>query len=302
MSVVEWFAAVEGTAQGARIAMILALMSAVFHAIFGALQNGRYNPWMMRGVIDVNSALIALPLALFVVPWPTRDLWIIMVGVFFIHTIYKILLAKAYTRGAFTAVYPIMRGTGPLATVIFAGFVFGETFTPTQWAGVACLSGGIFALAVYNVSKAGLDRSTLMAGIAFAAATGVFVAIYTTYDAYGIRLAPNPFTFVVWFFIVDSLVFPLLAYRMWVRDPTPPRFWPMMRWGFFGSCLAFLSFGAVMLATRLDKVGEAAVLRETSVIFAALIGWVILKEPVGPRRLGIIAVIALGAVIVEFGA
>ena len=56
-----------------------------------------------------------------------------------------------------------------------------------------------------------------------------------------------------------------------------------------------------MMATRLDKVGEAAVLRETSTVFAALIGWLILKETVGPRRIALMTLIALGAVIVEFG-
>ena len=69
-----------------------------------------------------------------------------------------------------------------------------------------------------------------------------------------------------------------------------------------GALVAYGSFGSVMLATRLDKVGEAAVLRETSTVFAAVIGWVVLKEAVGPRRLALMALIALGAVIVELGA
>lgn len=71
--------------------------------------------------------------------------------------------------------------------------------------------------------------------------------------------------------------------------------------GLLGGVIAFGSFGAVMLATRLDKVGEAAVLRETSTVFAALIGWLVLKETVGPRRIALMALIALGAVIVEMG-
>ncbi len=71
--------------------------------------------------------------------------------------------------------------------------------------------------------------------------------------------------------------------------------------GLFGGVVAFMSFGAVMLATRLDKVGEAAVLRETSTVFAAIIGWLVLKETVGPRRIALMALIALGAVIVEMG-
>ena len=65
--------------------------------------------------------------------------------------------------------------------------------------------------------------------------------------------------------------------------------------------VAFMSFGSIMLATRLDKVGEAAVLRETSVVFAALIGWLVLRETVGPRRIALMVLIARGAVIVEMG-
>jgi len=71
--------------------------------------------------------------------------------------------------------------------------------------------------------------------------------------------------------------------------------------GYIGGFVAILSFGSIMLATRLDKVGEAAILRETSVVFAALIGWLVLKEKVGPRRIILMCLIALGAVIVELG-
>ena len=81
----------------------------------------------------------------------------------------------------------------------------------------------------------------------------------------------------------------------------PPDIAPLVARGFFGGVVAFLSFGSVMIATRLDSVGEAAVIRETSPIFAALIGWFFLKETVGPIRIVLIGFIALGAVLVEFG-
>ena len=80
-----------------------------------------------------------------------------------------------------------------------------------------------------------------------------------------------------------------------------PALGPLMTRGAIGAVIALFSFGAIMLATRLDKVGEAAVLRETSTVFAALIGWLFLKETVGPRRVALMALIALGAVIVEVG-
>jgi drug/metabolite transporter (DMT)-like permease len=71
--------------------------------------------------------------------------------------------------------------------------------------------------------------------------------------------------------------------------------------GVTGAIIAYFSFGAIMMATRLDKVGEAAVLRETSTVFAALFGWLILKEGIGPRRLALMFLIAVGAMLVEFG-
>jgi len=80
-----------------------------------------------------------------------------------------------------------------------------------------------------------------------------------------------------------------------------PALGPLVLRGYIGGFVAILSFGSIMLATRLDKVGEAAILRETSVVFAALIGWLVLKERVGPRRIVLMCLIALGAVIVELG-
>ena len=78
-----------------------------------------------------------------------------------------------------------------------------------------------------------------------------------------------------------------------------PVLFPLFLRGMIGAWVAFFSFGSIMLATRLDKVGEAAILRETSTVFAALIGWYFLKEAVGPRRVALILLIAAGAVIVE---
>ena len=298
-----WLVSLEGTPAGSQVAMMLALLAAVLHAVFGALQKGRHDPWLMRGAIDINYAVIAAPLALFVVPWPEPHMWPIFAGAFVIHTAYKILQAMAYTRGAYTVVYPVVRGTGPLFAVIGAWLIFQEVFTLTQWLGVAVLLTGIFGLAVYNLLHVTLNRDTLNMALGLAVLTGLFVALYTTYDAYGIRATADPFTFLMWFFMIDGLVMPLIATARWraMAAPLRPPVLPLMQRGVIGAVIAFFSFGAVMLATRLDKVGEAAVLRETSTVFAALIGWLVLKETVGPRRIALMCLIALGAVIVQFG-
>ncbi|MWD28730.1 EamA family transporter [Aquicoccus sp. SCR17] len=297
----DWLLALEGTQAGHVAAMWLALLAAFLHAVLGAMQKGRYDPWLMRGAIDVSYGTMAMPLALFVVPWPEPHLWPILGGAFVIHVIYKLMQALAYTKGAYTVVYPVVRGTGPLFTVIGAWLIFGEVFQPLQWLGVAVLLSGIFGLAVYNMIFLTSARETLGLALGLAVITGLFVAAYTTYDAYGIRSTADPFTFLAWFFMIDGLVMPVIALRRWRAMEDRPAVWPLMRRGVAGGLMAFASFGSVMLATRLDKVGEAAVLRETSTVFAALIGWLVLKETVGPRRIGLMALIALGAVIVELG-
>ena len=297
----DWILQVEGTAAGHQAALWLALAAAFLHAVFGALQKGHHDPWLTRGAIDFSYFAMAAPFALFVVPWPEPHMWVIFAGAWAIHIVYKLLQAWAYTKGAYTVVYPVVRGTGPLFTVIGAYLIFGESFTGIQWLGVGVLIAGIFGLALYNMVYLVSERDTLNAALGLAFLTGLFVALYTTFDAYGIRATGDPFTFLAWFFMIDGLVMPFIAARRWALMAHRPALGPLMARGVVGGIVAFFSFGSIMLATRLDKVGEAAVLRETSTVFAALIGWLVLKETVGPRRIALMTLIAAGAVIVEMG-
>ena len=298
----EFITSLQGTEAGHQLALVLALFAAVLHAVFGALQKGRHDPWLTRGAIDLNYGLMAAPFALFVVPWPEPHMWVIFGWVFVIHVGYKLFQGQTYMLGGYTVVYPVVRGMGPFFTVIGAGYLFGESFTPMQWAGVGVLMAGILGLAVYNIIFMDVDRRKLVKALGMAVITGGFVALYTTYDAYGIRATADPFTFLAWFFMIDGLLFmPWFALIRWRGMAERPPVWPLLKRGWVGAVIAFLSFGSVMLATRLDKVGEAAVLRETSVLFAAAIGWIFLNEKIGPRRLTLMAMIAAGAVLVEMG-
>ncbi|WP_171128908.1 MULTISPECIES: EamA family transporter [unclassified Ruegeria] len=297
----DWLISLEGTEAGHHLALALALSAAFLHAAFGALQKGRHDPWLSRGAIDACYGLMAAPFAFFVVPWPEPYMWPIFALVWLIHIAYKTLQALAYTKGSYTVVYPVVRGTGPLFTVFGAYLLFGETFNVTQWLGVATLMAGIFGLAAYNLRYLETDRDTLGIALVLAVITGLFVALYTTYDAYGIRATADPFTFLAWFFMIDGAAMPVYAALRWRAMVNRPALGPLMLRGLVGGIIAPLSFGSIMLATRLDKVGEAAILRETSTVFAALIGWLVLKETVGPRRIALMALIALGAVIVEMG-
>mgnify|MGYP001818460353 CR=1 FL=1 len=297
---IDWLISLEGTDAGRSLALVLALQAAFLHALFGALQKRVTDPWTARTVIDATYAAIALPLALFAVPWPEPELWPLFAIAWVIHVGYKVSQAAAYTVGSYTVVYPVVRGTGPVFTVIGAGILFGESFAALQWLGVATLVTGIFGLATFNLRYLIAGRERLPLALGLAIMTGGFVALYTTWDAFVIRATENPFTFIAWFFLLDGLAFPVV-YLVRKRGRLPRPFRPLAILGLQGAVIAYFSFGGIMMATRLDKVGEAAVLRETSVVFSALLGWFLLGERTGPRRVALIILIAAGAVLVELG-
>lgn len=294
-----WLVSIAGTPQGAALALALALVSAIAHAGFGALQKGRHDPWLTRAAIDLMIMLLSMPVALWLVPWPQGDEWLLLAGAFGLHFAYKLTMALAYSRAAYSLVYPVVRGTGPLVTVACAALLFHEHFAPLQWLGVALVSGAILSLSGLSLTEVRVDAADLRRGLAWAFLAGLLVAAYTTYDAWSIRRVPDPFTFLAWFFFLTSMDFPILMARSYLRMRVRPAPWPLLLRGLAGALIAFVSFGGVMLATRIGAVGQAAVLRETSTVFAALIGWLVLRERVGLARAGLMAMVALGAVIVQ---
>lgn len=297
----EWLVSIAGTETGARLALALALFSALAHATFGAINKGGVDPFLNRGAINLWYGLLTAPVSFFVLPYPTPTVWMWLGISFTIHIVYEYLQASAFKKGAFTLVYPIARGTGPLVALFLAAIIFHERFTAVQWFGGVLLSSAIIGLAAVNIRLEGHKTAGLRSAIRTAMATGVMLAAYTAIDAYGIRQAENPFTFLSWFFTLGALGFPFIALAHWRRMPVKPPLAPLVTRGFIGALVALCSFGAVMIATRIDSVGQTAALRETSIIFATAIGVFVFRERIDASRLALIGLIAAGAVLVEVG-
>lgn len=300
----ELIVSLAGTEAGEALALALVLLSALAHAIFGAINKGGVDPILNRGAINICYGAMAAPFALFVFPWPSGALWLALLVSYLVHIAYEYLQASAFSKGDFTVVYPIARGTGPLVAMLLAIVVFHERFSVMQWIGGFGLSTAIIGLALINIRRArqaGLEIRNLRGAILTALATGVGVAAYTMVDAYGIRLAEDPFTFLSWVFFTGGFGFPLVAAARWRRLTVKPPLSDLAMRGMFGAIIALMSFGSIMLATRLDSVGEAAALRETSIIFATAIGVLVFHERIDAARLALIACIAAGAVLVEMG-
>ncbi len=293
-----------GTREAEILAMVLALLSALCHAIFGIINKTGVDPYLNRGAINICYSLMAAPFALFIFPLPDGELFRILLIAWAVHLVYEVFQSASFHLGAFTLVYPLARGSGPLFIAIFAILVFNETLRPVQWGGLLLLSGAIISLALVNLreNRGAIERSgnlNLVLGLALAA--GFMVAVYTTVDAYGIRLAGDPFTFLAWFFFMGGFGFPFISAVRWRYLKVRPRPFDLFTRGFFGAIIAFISFGSVMLATRLGKVAEVAALRETSIIFGTAIAVLALGEKITPARIAIICLIATGAMIVQVG-
>ena len=301
MDLVSIIKSIEGTEVGAFVALVLALLSAIAHALFGAVVKSG-DPLLNRGAINVCYGLAAAPFALYVFPLPSEELWPVIALMYFVHLCYEWFQVKSFQLGAFVLVYPIGRGTGPLMIALAAAVVFDEKLSWLQWFGILLISGGIFATAFVNLHNAKLSGENirnLQGAIGFALLTGLFVAIYTTVDAYGVRLAENPFTFLAWFFFTGLFGSPVIAFFTYGGQFKDVEATPLLARGMLGAAIGVISFGSVMLATRLGQVATVAAIRETSIIFGTALGVFLFKEAITPIKLLLIGLIAIGAICVE---
>jgi drug/metabolite transporter (DMT)-like permease len=240
-------------------------------------------------LMSTASALAAAPAAL-VLPLPALASWpsILISGA--IHVGYNLALVRAYEHGELGQVYPVARGSSPLLVTLGAALVAGEWPGGAAFAGILLVSFGILGLAG-NWSK-GASR----AGIAAAFTTGALIAAYTVTDGIGARLSGAPLSYAAWLFLLDGLPLPLI-YILW-RGETHSllRMDAANLKAWFGGIVSLAAYGAVIFAATLAPLGEVSALRETSVVFAALLGRFFLAETLPPARLACCAAVALGAI------
>jgi len=257
------------------------LGAAVLHAGWNALLKSSADKQLDTVALSVGSALIALAVAVWL-PAPARESWPWLAASAVVHILYFLFLAKAYHWGDMSYAYPIMRGGGPMIVALAGAAVFGEVLDPGQTLGVVLVCVGIVAFAAGKADP----RAT-----AFALGNALVIAAYTLIDAKGARVSGSPVAYALWFFIANGIV--LYAYAGLRRGATVPRHllanWPRV---LIGAALTTGSYGVALWAMTRAPVALVAVLRETAVIFGAVIAYFMLNEKFTRRRL-----VATGAVL-----
>lgn len=270
------------------------LAAALCHASWNAAIKVRIDPAVAVTLIAAASGLVALPL-LVLAPLPAAEALPFLAASTAIHLAYHLALAQAYSSGDLGQVYPIARGSAPLLTALTSGLVLGETLGAWRWLGVLVLTAGILLLSV----RGGRDIGTFDARAAgFALATAVIIAAYTVVDGLGARAAGSAVSYVAWFFVLDAAM--MAAWGYW-RQYEPirqalPRGWPI---AFAGGALALASYGIALWAMTQAPIALVAAVRETSVLFAAVLGVLLLKEPFRPIRLLAAGFVLAGLVLIR---
>ncbi|MBI3513363.1 MAG: EamA family transporter [Proteobacteria bacterium] len=268
----------------------LVLLAALLHASWNALLRSsgqRMQALAVMCVADAAFATIALAALWNVVTMPGRDAWLCIGASTVIHVGYNVFLVRAYDSGQLGEAYPIARGSSPLLVALGAAVFAGEHLSPLTTLGIVLVSGGIMALAL---RRGRIAAASLPAALA----TGVCIAAYTVVDGTGVRLAGDARAYALWFFLCEGLSMPLIL--MALGGPAALACSPADALkAVIGGALSLLAYGVVLWAMSLAPMGPVSALRETSVVFAALLGRLFLNETLTLRRVTACGVIALGA-------
>lgn len=269
------------------IVVSLALFAAILHASWNAfLRTGADRLWTIT-VMSFAGTIIALPFAL-AYPMPGPSAWVYIVLSACLQVGYSVFLVAAYRYGELGQVYPIVRGSVPLL-VTLGGLMFaGEHLGMLQMLGVALVATGIISLS-FGKGRAGISS------ILLALATGAIIASYATVDAIGVRLAGHSGAYTAWVLLLYGMLLPLTFTLMRGKlavDLRSPETWKALA----GGVVALIAYAVVVAAFALGPAGPITALRETSVVFAVLIGWLFLGETLTMRRIIACAVVAAGAI------
>lgn len=274
----------------------LVLLAAVLHATWNAfVKAGADRLAVLTLAMAAPAPLCALALPF--VPLPNVASWPYLLASIIIHTSYYACLLFAYRHGDLSQVYPVARGTAPVLVAFGAWIMAGEVLRPRELAGVLIVSTGIMSLAW---RRGGATRDGEFAAIGFALLTSLNIGLYSVTDGLGVRNAGTAIGYILWMFALEGL--PLLAFTLWVRrGRIRASFAPSLKAGIGGALISSLAYGIVIWAMSVAPMAHVVALRETSVIMAAAIGALVLKEPFGGRRIAAAAVVAAGAVLLQIG-
>lgn len=269
------------------------LFGALLHTVWNALIKAQEDKFSAAAYVAVGAGIAALPL-MSVLPPPPPPSWPYIAASAIIHVGYFWLVAFAYRSADLGVAYPITRGSAPLVTALLAFLLLGERLEWNGWMAVIAIALGILGLSAHALLRGGLTAQTAIATFVNA---GVIV-VYTLIDGIGARIAGSGFVYVSWMIACTSaLLLALMLQQRGAQFVIGAVKASTLALG--GGTLTLVSYGIAPWAMTQAPIGLVAALRETSVLFAALLGAVLFGESFGPPRWLAVALIVGGVVVLR---
>jgi drug/metabolite transporter (DMT)-like permease len=272
---------------------LLVLLSAAMHAGWNYVVKASADPFLDYTGLAVAGALVAA-VALPFMPLPASASWPWLGTTVFIHVGYYLLLMQAYRHADLSIAYPLMRGSAPVLVALAAPLA-GDALTTGLLLGIALVAVGIALPVGIGIRRGGVSRT----GLGYGFATAGVIALYTLIDGIGARHSGHPIAYTLWLFFLNAwLVFGVALWQRGRKAFAHLR----RRWLFSlsGSVLTMGSYGLVLWAMTVASIPAVAALRETSLVFAAILGAWLLKERMGRWRIAGAMLVALGAVAIRW--
>ena len=263
-----------------------ALLHAIWNALIKTGGNKLTGMLIMTVVQGVMGAVIVTTRAM-----PQGEVWLWVVGSGLLHSAYKFFLAFAYEQGDLSRVYPIARGAAPMMVMVISLLFLSDVISGPEYFGIALLGLGILLMA-HGVFTNGESRRLVPLALCSAIAT----AAYSLVDGIGARVAGDAVMFVAWMFVFDMIGFVPVAYGLRGRTVFVAN---RHAWG-LGALAAVASYGAYAIAVwamTVAPIALVAALRETSILFAVLIGWVVFGETMGKGKVVAVGLIVAGVIL-----
>lgn len=273
------------------LAVAVVITAAVMHATWNAIAKGVQDKGLVFFWLNATVGVIGL-LGVAILGLPARSSIPYVAASVVVQTLYNFTLLSSYRYGDLNRVYPLARGMAPLLVTGGAFFLAHERLSIVQVAGVVVIAGGLASLVEVRTLGQSLERRALL----LAAATGITIAAYSLIDGLGVRRSGSPWAYSALLFCAEGFVITsgiALARRKSSASLTEAGW----RMGIVAGVLSYLAYAGILWAQDHSPLAVVSALRETSVVAAAVIGVLYLKEPMGRSRFLASLVVAGGAVI-----
>ena len=270
------------------------IFAAILHAIWNAMVKKGNDKYISLTAVVLGHVPISIVVIFLTPTLSLQSIPYIFISAIFL-TGYEWCLLSAYRLEEYTKVYPIARGTAPIFIVILSLLLFDVSISKFELMGILIISFGIIILGVQNIKT-----FTNYSALVYALGTGLFISCYSISDGYGGRVSASPLNYTAWLMILNAVIFSILLTIMKKPGVVKKVLSEGKKIFFIGGTLSYMAYGTIVWAFTQASVPTVAALRETSIIFALLIGTFFLKEKFTFLKTAAVLTIFFGVILLKF--